>query len=229
MGWDHCSCCCLRVWRALRQKITSVLWFLLWGTRAWALSLVLKERMLLMGKVVWSSCSLLPLLSQGLFPPFHHHEKQQTLVLGLELPCKMKRGWSSSMSPTWISVCFSRLPCLDQVGWGWYPLARISDAWKQSCFWWTPLCGSEGRTCSEKLSSWPEGRKAILQLPVIGLGVFYLTEFSATSSKAWTLRPSWWCQAEYVLELWYNLCTHTYLPMLSLMHFSLLYISDVSF
>lgn len=50
------------------------------------------------------------------------------------------------------------------------------------------------------------------------LAFFICTKFSATSSKAW---PSWWCQAENVLELWYNLCTHTYLPMLSLKHISL--------
>lgn len=79
-----------------------------------ALPLVLKDRMQLMGEAVWSSCSLLPLLSQGLFPPFHFHEKQQTLVLDLELPCEIKRGWSSSMSPMWISVCIPQLPSFDQ-------------------------------------------------------------------------------------------------------------------
>lgn len=124
-------------------------------------------------------------------------------------------------SHVYLSVFFTAsLPWLGGVR-----LASISDALKQSCFWCKPLYEWEGRACRQKLSGWPKGRK----YPAIPsyrthLGYFICTKFSATSSpKAWALRPSWWCQAKTVLELWYNLCTHIHLHMLSLMLFSLVH------
>lgn len=141
--------------------------------------------------------------------------------------------WKEAEALLWVphesQSVFHGFPALTRWGEAGAHLQESVMLESKAVFDGRPCVGQKAEHGSEKLSGWPEGRKAILQLPVIGLGVFYLTEFSATSSKAWTLRPSWWCQAEYVLELWYNLCTHTYLPMLSLMHFSLLNISDVSF
>lgn len=103
----------LMKWEAEDSKC--LLLFLLWETRAQAFFLVLRrKKMLLIGEVVESWCSLLPLFSSvsGSFPPFHFHKKQQRLVLGfLLLLVFVVSIFSSICHPDTMSLTLSSLFC----------------------------------------------------------------------------------------------------------------------
>lgn len=176
MGWDHCPWCCLRVWRTSRQKITSVfLCFLLWGTRAQALSLVLKERMLLMGKVFWSSCSLLPLLSQGLFPPFHFHEKQKYWSWSWSCHAKWKEAEALLWVPRESQSVFHSFPALTRWGEAGTHLQASVMLKSKAVFDGSPCVSQKAEHVVRSSLSDPRGGRLSCNSQFLdALGVFYL-------------------------------------------------------